>query len=211
MNFYSFYCNDKMYLLKLFVLITIFVWLATATEIFFVLPDNSSHTSCSSQPCATLSQYLLDNNGTLPVVSNVEYHFLPGEHYLPTNLMLQNLTNFTLIGATINGSLLTVLVSNCESQYLVTIFDSHEIKITNVFFKQCNLSNNVTYLLLFHCTCLKLENIIFLECGFRVYNTYGNFSVSNVQLKIDQQYCYMMTGFGKVHKPITQWRLLIVQ
>ena len=52
-------------------------------QVFYVLPDNSTNASCSLQPCATLSQYLLDNNGSLPVVSNVEYHFLPGEHHVP--------------------------------------------------------------------------------------------------------------------------------
>ena len=65
-----------------------------STEILYVVPDNSTNTvSCLY---ATLSQYLLDN-GTLPVVSNVEYHFLPGEHHVPVNLTLQNLHNFSII------------------------------------------------------------------------------------------------------------------
>ena len=38
--------------------------------------------------CATLSQCLLDN-GTLPVVSNVEYHFLPGDHHVPADTTCQ--------------------------------------------------------------------------------------------------------------------------
>ena len=59
-----------------------------ATEILYVLPDNSTNVSCPSQHCATLSQYLLDS-GTLPVVSNVEYHFLLGEHRVPANTILQ--------------------------------------------------------------------------------------------------------------------------
>ena len=59
-----------------FILTTVEICMSTATEIFYVLPDNSSNNSCPSQPCAILSQYWL-HNGTLPVVSNVEYHFLP--------------------------------------------------------------------------------------------------------------------------------------
>ena len=40
------------------------ICMSTATEILYVLPDNSTDAvSCPSQPCATLSQYLL-NNGT---------------------------------------------------------------------------------------------------------------------------------------------------
>ena len=76
------------------ILTTIEIFLAKCrAEIFYVLPDNTPDTvSCPSQPCATLSQHLL-NNHTLPVISNAEYHFLPGEHHVPDNMMLQNLYN----------------------------------------------------------------------------------------------------------------------
>ena len=80
-----------------FVLTAVEIYVSTSTEILYVLPDNSTNSSCLTQPCAALSQYLLDN-GTLPVVSNVEYHFLPGEHYVPANMKLQNLYNFSIIG-----------------------------------------------------------------------------------------------------------------
>ena len=64
-----------------FVSIVHVISICTATEILYVLPDNVSDVNCPSQPCATLGQYLLDN-GSLPVLSNVEYHFLPGEHHV---------------------------------------------------------------------------------------------------------------------------------
>ena len=57
------------------------IWITTATRIFYVSPFGFSNVSCPSQPCAALIDYLEDNNGTLPVVSNVEYRFLPGEHH----------------------------------------------------------------------------------------------------------------------------------
>ena len=51
------------------LLLAMTIWISTATELLYVLPDNSTNAvSCPSQPCATLSQYVLDN-GTLPVVS----------------------------------------------------------------------------------------------------------------------------------------------
>ena len=59
-----------------FILTTVEICMLTSTEIFYVLPDNSTNDSCPSQPCATLSQCWLHSD-TLPVVSNVEYHFLP--------------------------------------------------------------------------------------------------------------------------------------
>ena len=74
-----------------FILTIVEIYASAAIEILYVIPDNStSAVSCPSQPCATLSQYALDN-GTLPVVSNAEYHFLPGEHHVPANLTFQNL------------------------------------------------------------------------------------------------------------------------
>ena len=64
------------------LLVTIQTWLSATTQAFTVLPNDSTNGSCPSQPCAMLGQYLLNNNGTLPVVSNVEYHLLLGEHHL---------------------------------------------------------------------------------------------------------------------------------
>ena len=64
------------------------------SKILYVVPDNSTNPSNLFQPCTTLSEYLLDN-GTLPVVLNVQYYFLPGEHHVPAaNMLLQDLCNF---------------------------------------------------------------------------------------------------------------------
>ena len=65
-----------------------------ATEVFYIVSDNSINVSCSSQPCHTLGQYLFINNGTIPNKTNVEYHCLPGEHHVPSDMVLTNLDNF---------------------------------------------------------------------------------------------------------------------
>ena len=64
-----------------FLSITYMISTCTATEILYVLPDNVSDVNCPSQQCATLGQYLLDN-GSLSVLSDVEYHFYPTEAIL---------------------------------------------------------------------------------------------------------------------------------
>ena len=71
------------------------------------------------------------HNGTLPVVSNVEYHFLPGEHHVPANMMLQNLHNFSIIGTISNSSLPVVLVG-CAKSYVINIIGSHFVTVSNV-------------------------------------------------------------------------------
>ena len=47
---------------------------AYATRVYYVLPDNSTNSSCPLQPCATLSKYLSD--GLMSAVSNIEYRNL---------------------------------------------------------------------------------------------------------------------------------------
>ena len=119
-----------------------------ATDVFYVLSDNSVNVSCLSQPCHshTLGQYLLINNGTLPQVTNVEYHFLPGEHQVPANMVLTNLSNFSIIGDISEPSSPAVLVG-CDHFYVLKINVSHNVTIRNVKFinvatiHNCNLSH----------------------------------------------------------------------
>ena len=104
-------------------------------QIFTVLPDDSTNVSCPSQRCATLSQYLLDNNGTLPIVSNVEYHFLPGEHCLPPSTNLWHLNDITLMRVTSNKSSSAELASYSQQLHLLAFYNSNKIKISNIMFK----------------------------------------------------------------------------
>ena len=122
---------------KVFIFITAQMWMSTATKILYVLPDNSTNVICLSQPCATLSQYWSDN-GTLPVVSNVEYNFLTGERHVPANMILQNLQNFSIIGIINETSSLPALIGCSQSSYIIKIIDSHSVTIANAMFKQCH-------------------------------------------------------------------------
>ena len=65
-----------------------------ATKIY-VLSDESTNPNCLFHTCTnmTLYQYLL-GDGTLPNKTNVEYHFLPGKHHVPSDMVLTNLNNF---------------------------------------------------------------------------------------------------------------------
>ena len=152
------------------ILLFIQIWNSAATEILYVLSDNSTDAvSCPSQPCATLSQYLLDN-GTLPVVSNVEYHFLPGEHHVPANMTLQNLHNFSIIGTVRKQPPLTVLVLvDCPQSYIINIIDSYNVTITNVMLQQCD-HPQLTNLIITLCYSCTLENVVFMNLGIIATN-----------------------------------------
>ena len=105
---------------------------STDIRIFYVLPDNVSDINCPSQPCATLGQYLLDN-GSLPVLSNVEYHFLPGEHHLIDIIYMERAFNFSLIGFGLSPAKFV-----CWPRVYVKMLYSYNITIRNLMFIQCN-------------------------------------------------------------------------
>ena len=153
------------------------IWEPAANKMLYVLPDNSTNTSCSSQPCATLSQYLLDD-GTLPDVVNVEYHFLPGEHQVPANMVLKNLHNFSIVGIVHERSLQTVLVG-CFHSHVLKIYASHYVNIRNVMFKRCYNPQlqpyiYLTSLYLSWCFSCVLENVTFTNFGIVGSNLIGH-------------------------------------
>ena len=143
-------------------------WESTATKIFYVLSDNSTNATCSSQPCTTLSQYLSDD-GTLPVVANVEYHFLPGKHHVPDNMVLKSLHNFSIVGIVSNASSPVVLVG-CFHSYVIKIYTSHYVNIRNIMFKRCynprlQFTRYFTSLYLYWCYSCVIENVTFKNFG----------------------------------------------
>ena len=155
-------------------------------QVFYVSPDNSTNTSCPFQPCATLSQYLLDNNGSLPVVSNVEYHFLSGEHHIPMIITLQYLHNFTITGSQRCTSVSAVIISNLQAY--IKIFDSENVTIRNVIFKMHDLGiilDNILYnLFLNNCYSCKIMKVQFLEYGFKGQNLVGKSYLNDVLLNV---------------------------
>ena len=179
--------------LQALVLVTVVseIYICTATGVFYVLPDNPCNVSCPSQPCATLSQYLLDNNGTLPVVSNVEYHFLPGEHHLHNKVTLKYLNNFTLVGDSIDNLSKTILIS-CFLSF-VKIDSSQCVKIVNVMFKQCEAYYQQTdhyedgaNLILYTCYSCNTKSVTFFEYGISAYNLIGNSSLKNITITVTE-------------------------
>ena len=163
--------------------------ISMAVEVMYVVPDDLADASCPSQPCATLSQYLLDD-GTLPVVSNVEYHFLPGEHHVPANMTLQSLYNFSIIG-TVNNLSSPIVLVGCSQPYVIKIVDSHFVTITNVTFKHCGGTTAVTttsitsvhFICCFSCT---VENVTFIKYGFTGINLIGESYLHKIKVETIQ-------------------------
>ena len=165
------------------ILLAIQISISTASKILYVLPDNSTDVgNCPSQPCATLSQYLLDND-TLPVLSNVEYHFLPGEHHVPANMTIRNLHNFSIIGTVSKPSPLAVLVLvDYPQSYIINIIDSYNVTIANVMLKQCD-HPQLTNVLINSCYSCTLENLVFINLGMIATNLVGRSHLTELVIK----------------------------
>ena len=188
------YTFMQMNLIEVKILVAVLVMISTATEIFYVLPDDSSNISCPSHQCATFSQYFLDND-TLPVVSNVEYHLLPGEHYVISTEMISlgNLQNFSLVGLYNNKLHLssTILVSTD-----IVIVNSYNVAVTNVIFKVSlpftagDIDVKVQLAACVYCT---IENVT-LGCGLLGYNLIGRCYLNNIFILSTEYLCNNYQG-----------------
>ena len=178
-------------------IITFQLMISSSTTVYYVLPDNSTNTTCPSQHCARLSQYLQDNS-TLSFVSDVEFYFLPGEHQVTSNIVISHVNNFLFTGITNNGSS-PVLI--CKPQVLLFVLYSHNVTISELYFNKCG-GNVATItlqyitsdhydisacLFLFLCSDCKIRNVnIFhlAEYGIAGINVVGNSQLENITVSI---------------------------
>ena len=156
----------------------------TATKILYVLPDNVSDVNCPSQPCATLDQYLLDN-GSLPDLSDVEYYFLPGEHFITTIMQISLASNFSMIGVGMSP-----VKWVCWPQIYLAVSNSYNVTIRNLAFSHCNgiyeFNRNISAgLILKECYFCRVENIIIWGHGFVGYNMLQKSFLNNITINID--------------------------
>ena len=177
---------------------------AATYQKFFVLPDHSVNDNCPFQPCATLGQYLLDD-GSLPVISNVEYHFLPGDHHLPANMTLQYLCNFAIVGSEKLTSFPTVIIG--DIQWYLQVLDSINVTIKNVIFNRPDIFailyenyNSQLYNLAFiRCISCKLMGVKFIKSGFYGENLMGNSYLSNIIVSLVASPICCITVFNIVY------------
>ena len=190
----------KMNVIEVCIFTAVLIRISTASDIFYVLPNDSPNISCQPHQCATFSQYLLDNNGTLPVTSNVEYHLLPGEHYLnaTNSVVFTNFQNFSLVGK-FNEQLKLLPVILIDTNFI--IIDSYNITIANVVFKKINLLHVYHHgdLWLTECISCIIENITLIGYGLLRVNLIGRSYLNNIIINLTKSSnreieCYAQQG-----------------
>ena len=109
----------------------------TASTVHYVMPDNHYHPI--NDNTYTLQHYLSNTNKYF--TSNTQLHFLPGQYYLNNDLMIQVVSNFSLIGNRTNEVINTVI--NCTSPAGIVVVNSSNIVITNIVMNDCG--NDYSY------------------------------------------------------------------
>jgi len=109
----------------------------TTGTVFTVIPDNHySNTTCHH--CHTLQYYLL--NTTKCFTSNTQLLFLPGLHYLQTDLIMNNAHNISLIG-TVENSFTQGTVIQCNPSIGIVISNITNLTIVGMTIVECQNRN----------------------------------------------------------------------
>ena len=166
----------------------------TASTVYHVIPDNHYHPI--NDNAYTLQHYL--NNTNKYFTSNTQLYFLPGQYYLNNDLIIQGVSNFSLIGNRTNEVIDTVI--NCTSPAGIVVVNSSNIVITNIVMNECG--NNYTTFLSdysFEGKITHFISLLFLQCkfitctyfctnkdagGIQFINPLVNTELSNITIKI---------------------------
>ena len=126
-------------ILLLFIMILYSVTNVIYCDVYYVTPDGSCcYNNSSCDQCYNLQHYLL--NISKYFTAHTQLYFLPGLHYLPTNLVIQDVSNISLIG---NGIRTTI---QCTGGYHIILSNIINLTIRNLVVTKCghNISPNVT-------------------------------------------------------------------
>ena len=100
----------------------------TADKVYNVLPDSKR---CVQRPCLYL-YYLIDNHQHY-FISNTKMMFSEAEHYVHANMIIQNISNFSLV-ATFYSEI------TCLPQSFIYFHNVVNITIKNIVFSECGNS-----------------------------------------------------------------------
>lgn len=158
-------------------------------DVYYVTPDDDSCCSSSSScdQCYNLQYYLL--NVSKYFTDHTQLYFLPGLHYLPTDLVIRNVSNISLIG-TSNGKHTTI---RCTGMYHIILSNIYNLTIRDLVVTKCGYDISpgvvagpmaVQTIELHYCSFITIINVgITLRSDYDTINnvnTMGNSTFRNV-------------------------------
>ena len=136
-----------MALLKITVILAI-LSATTSNVVYNVTPDDNREYEC----CPNLQHYLL--NDAEYFTSNTQFHFLQGLHHLPTNLIIHDVSNISLIGSANNGEKPDTIIQ-CSSSVGFVMTNITNLTIKYMVIQNCKIKHH------------SLQAAVFIkECSF---------------------------------------------
>ena len=151
--------------------------------IYYVAPDDCTNTTAN-----TLHHYL--NFSDVYLTSHVQLQFLPGQHHLNRNMIMNNIVNFSLHGDAINYTTI-----HCNTPVTIIFVNSKNINIKHITIKNCTyeytyhgssqLTKSQGTLLLLRCSNVVIQSSVFecdhKQCGLVIWNATGDSHLTNIK------------------------------
>ena len=160
----------------------------TSSTVYYVIPDDHYTTNNNTY---TLQHYL--NNANKYFTSHTQLNFLPGQYYLNTDLIIEHVSNLSLIGNRTNEVINSVI--KCTSPAGIVVVGSSNIVITNIVMNECGKKYNYRLLkykiysaqqanlIAFDCVSVTIRyfhsNGCEKLCGIKFINVWGNTTLSH--------------------------------
>ena len=142
-------------LLQNIIVILTTVFCVTSSTVYNVTPDDNIN---GCYHCLNLKHYLA--NVSRHFISNTQLYFLPGLHHLPTDLIIQNIHNVSLIGSTANGTTQDTVIQ-CNSSVGIVMVNITNLTIKNMVIKDCKQHNSLQGAAVFikECNFVRLHSV----------------------------------------------------
>ena len=144
-------------LLIYYPILLLFSQLTTTTgTVYTVVPDDYYYPNTTCHHCHNLQHYLL--NATKYFTSNTQLLFLPGLHHLHTDLIIQNIHNFSLIGN--DTTIGTSTIIQCRHDYFRIEF----VQITHLTISNLMIQRSLNQFVLQH-GGMESASVMIRECS----------------------------------------------
>ena len=128
----------------------------------------SSNTSCLTQPCHTLSEYVQDS-WQYSNESNLTLQFLPGNHALSVSLTITSIHQMKILG---NSSAMIPTRVECSSTVGLFFRDISNLKIEGLAFVSCARSSATDIRFLYGLHLQSVQTAEIIDCTFQ--DSYGS-------------------------------------
>ncbi|XP_065907497.1 uncharacterized protein [Dysidea avara] len=128
--------HEMSYLLRM--LLVSLLLQTTSSAVYYVIPDDHY---TSNNNTYTLQHYL--NNTNKFFTSHTQLHFLPGKYFLNTDLIIQHVSDLSLIGNRTNEVINSVIKCTSQSPAGIVVVGSSNIVIANIMMNECGSDNAI--------------------------------------------------------------------